>query len=145
MFRNVLLLVLGGAAYCQSSNQTTHQLAGCYEVSSLAWEPPNEAIKVIPQRLELQLQNDPKWKTFAIRSLVPGEGDDFKPETFWSWKPKGANKIGISFGTGLGGFRGVLRKSKDGDLIGKLKEWCDSRCGYKKRIGMIQLRKIRCE
>jgi len=145
MLRRVLLLVLGGAAYCQSSNQATYPLAGCYEVASLAWDPPNEAIKVIPQRLELQLRNDPKWKTFAIRSLVPRERDDFKPETFWSWKPKGDNKIGISFGTGMGGFRGDLGKSKNGDLTGRVTEWCDSRCGYKKTIGTIHLRKVRCE
>jgi hypothetical protein len=79
---------------------------------------------------------------FKLRSL--GDEAVLNPwEVLWSWRPEGKDKLEINLGTGLGGFRGTLKRS-GGGLIGKIKEYCDSRCGYKRRIGSLRLQKINC-
>src|SRR4051794_30782607 len=50
----------------------------------------------------------------------------------------------LSWGTGLGGFRGTLKQSRTGDFAGKVKEWCDSRCGWKRRVATIRIQKTPC-
>jgi hypothetical protein len=52
-------------------------------------------------------------------------------------------QIKISFGS-LGGFRGTLRPVAAGEFTGKLKEYCDNRCAWKKREGKIRIRKVDC-
>jgi hypothetical protein len=64
-------------------------------------------------------------------------------ERLWAWEPRG-RRVWISWSMGLGGFRGTLKPSRTGELVGKLKEWCDFRCEWKKRTGAIQIRKIDC-
>jgi hypothetical protein len=119
------------SAHGQQPRSTALRFDGCYEVTSLSWNPPDESIKLIPPRFELTPDNHVRplpWKT---------------GETAWgSWTASG-NKLKISFGF-LGGFRGTLKPSSAGRLNGKLKEWCDSRCEWHKRVGIIRIRKIDC-
>ena len=54
-------------------------------------------------------------------------GNDW--ERLWSWRPM-SDGIWVSWESGLGGFRGSLKQSRDGEFVGQIKEYCDSRCGW---------------
>jgi hypothetical protein len=109
---------------------------------SLTWSPPHETIRLIPNRFQLLYETaQPGPGIFSIRP-APSSRSNLIVNP-WAWEPKG-NQIWISFSTGLGGFRGTLKPSNAGELVGKLKEWCDYRCEWKKRVGKIRVRKIDC-
>ena len=130
------------AAYGQNGPSSDVPFAGCYEVVSLAWSPPDETIKFIPKRFQLFYETaQPARTILSVRAVPFSLSDPF--DKLWTWKPKG-NELWISWGTGFGGFRGTLKPSSGGELVGKLKEWCDARCGWKKRVGKIRVRKIDC-
>lgn len=115
--------------------------AGCYRVISLTWSPADHTITLIPQQFELLTDAIPQAKDiFQIRTLP---ATDDLMQNGWIWQPKD-NRIWISWGRGFGGFRGTMKLSRSGDWAGKLKEWCDSHCEYKKRVGVIRIRKIAC-
>jgi hypothetical protein len=118
------------------------KFAGCYEVASIVWSPPDADIPFIPKRVELQ--NTP----FAPGDPYSHMRSMGKPtssiERMWSWRPKSRNRIEISWSAGLGGTRGTLKRSKNGDLAGTIKEWCDGRCGWKTASADILLRPIAC-
>jgi hypothetical protein len=44
----------------------------------------------------------------------------------------------------LGGFRGKVRPASTDEFVGKLREWCDGRCEYKKTTGTMRIRKVEC-
>jgi hypothetical protein len=90
----------------------------------------------------MELLNTSQGNGFAMRSFGPQTKDRW--ENLWAWKPQGTDKVKVIWSGGLGGFRGTLKKSKNGDLAGKIKEWCDSRCGWKKRTGQLHLKRISC-
>src|SRR5437870_10351709 len=55
---------------CSQGQPSAHVLfAGCYRVVSLAWQPPDEDIKLIPERF--QLRSEPAFESskemFAVR------------------------------------------------------------------------------
>lgn len=125
--RCVPLLLLIGFAYCQAPGQKAQPLAGCYEVTSLPSNPRDKNIAVIPK--EIELRNEPRWNALALQR-VSREGNSNNFENSWNWKPQGIEKVAVNFSNGLGGLRGTPKKSKNGDLTGKLKEWCDFRCAY---------------
>lgn len=54
------------------------------------------------------------------------------------------DKLEINWGTGMGGFRGTLKRSSSGELVDKIKEYCDSHCSYKRRAGSLHVQKISC-
>jgi hypothetical protein len=135
MFRyQCLMLMFVGLACGQVSSQDSRLFTGCYEVSSLSWNPLDDKIRLIPKRFEL-LDN------LDIRDSARGP----REINFSSWRPRGKSKIVVSWGTGFGGFRGTLKKSSNGDFVGKLRESCDFRCEWKKRTGTIHIHKISCE
>lgn len=134
--------MLIGLAYCQTPTPAESRFVGCYRITTLAWDPHGENVTLIPKGIELL--NETKLGAFVVRSLPP-KGERNKFETLWSWNPKGGNRIGITISTGLGGFRVTLRQASNSDLVGKLKEWCDYRCAYKRRIGTVHLRKMNCK
>ncbi len=137
-----LLAALWGALtlYGQNAQGRVTAFAGCYEVRELNWKPPDNRISVIPSRFRLSRnRTQPERDVFSVES-VPA--NDSPLEKSWFWIP-GDSEVRISFGGGLGGFRGTLRPSH-GELTGKLKEWCDKRCGWKKEVGTIHARKIDC-
>lgn len=115
--------------------------AGCYRVISLEWQLPNKDIKMIPERFELRSESAVEGsEIFAVRSLP---ASDNLRERLWRWQPKGS-RLWISWGTGFGGFSGNFKQSGTGEFVGKLKEWCDYRCGWKKRVGIIRIQQIDC-
>src|SRR5438046_9998647 len=62
---------------CSQGQPSAHVLfAGCYRVVSLAWQPPDEDIKLIPERF--QLRSEPAFESskemFAVRS-IPASGN----------------------------------------------------------------------
>src|SRR5947209_16459419 len=124
-----LVFVMAAFARAQAPGHPAAQFAGCYEMTSLTWSPPADDIKLIPKRVELL--SEPRGNDFfRMRSIgVTSNGR----ENFWCWSPKDTDKVQVGWGGGLGGFRGMLKRSKNGELAGKIKEWCDSRCGWKKR------------
>lgn len=126
----------------QSQSFTHPPFAGCYQVVSQSWHPSNEDIKLIPYRFELRSESafEPNRRMFEVRS-VPTTGN--LRENTWVWQPK-RNGFWISLGTGFSGFDGTFERSATGEFVGKLKEWCDSRCGWKKRAGKIRMRQISC-
>jgi hypothetical protein len=137
----LLLLCCRDAAHGQSQPPLHPRFAGCYEVKSLVWNPPNETIKLIPRQFQLLNETwDRSQIVFKMKSL-PSSRDLM--ENLWAWAPKG-NRVWISWSTGFGGFKGTLNPSRPDELVGKLKEWCDSRCGWKKRTGAIRALKIDC-
>ena len=129
---------------CGQGQPSAHlPFSGCYRVVSQAWHPSNEDIKwMIPDRFQLRSEPafGPGSELFAVRG-VPASGN--LTEGYWVWRPHGS-KLWISLGTGLGGIRGTLKQSRTGEFVGKLKEWCDSRCGWKKRVGTIRIQQIDC-
>ena len=128
--------------YGQGQSPAHKPFAGCYGVVSQVWRPTNEDLQVIPERFQLQSESafEPSRPLFAVRSLP---ASDNLAEKTWVWQPQG-NRLWISFGNGLGGFRGTFKRSRAGELVGKLKEWCDSRCEWKTRIGTIRIQQIAC-
>ena len=141
--KTILLVSLGcfAAAYGQSQTSVQPPFAGCYEVETLVWSPADDTIRLIPKRFQLLNETwQPNRSVFLMRSL-PASGD--RIEKLWTWEPKG-DRVWISWSTGFGGFKGTLKPSRTGELVGKLKEWCDGRCGWKKRTGAIQVRKTDC-
>jgi hypothetical protein len=128
----------------QAPSEGLDMLAGCYRVAFLSWSPSDADIKLIPPQFELlNVPRVPGSAYFNIRSLgVKSERDPW--EAFWSWRPKSTDKLEINWGTGLGGFRGTLKRSGNGELVGKIKEYCDSHCEYVRRIGSLHVQKIGC-
>jgi hypothetical protein len=120
------------SAHGQQTQSTAIRFEGCYEVTSLSWKPPDESIHLIPPRFELTPDN-------RILPLPHKTGDI----QWGSWTATG-NNLKASFGF-LGGFRRTLKPSNAGQLSGKLKEWCDHRCSWKKRVGEIRIRRIACD
>lgn len=128
----------------RAPSQGSESLSGCYQLTSLSWSPQVEDLSMIPTGFELSSDPTARGATyFKLRSLdVKTERDRW--ESLWNWRPRGSDKLEINLGAGLGGFRGTLAKSGRDELVGKVKEYCDSRCGYKRRIGKLRLRKISC-
>jgi hypothetical protein len=116
--------------------------AGCYEVVSQTGHPGNEDASPIPSRFQLRRDQADKRSTdfFQMRSIPTGQNDW---ERLWLWQPKG-DSVWLSWGRGLGGFRGALKQQRNGEFIGQIKEWCDSRCEWKRRTAKIRIRKIEC-
>jgi hypothetical protein len=128
----------------QGPSQGWGELVGCYQVALLSWTPPDASIDLIPPRFELlNVPRVPGANYFNIRSLRGAERDPW--QNAWAWRPKSNDKLEINWGAGLGGFRGTLKRSAGGELVGKIKEYCDARCGWKRRTGDLHLQKINCE
>lgn len=126
----------------QSRGRAVPPPAGCYDVVSLDWSPPDETIRLIPKRFELL--NEPVGyglSIFRVRSLPGSLGNPV--EGMGKWIPEG-NNFWFSWGMGLGGFRGTLKPTSADEFTGKLKEWCDFHCGWKKRIGKMRIRRTEC-
>jgi len=136
-----VLFVLSTAVlpHAQDLDRGVSHFAGCYEVKSLTWSPTAD-IKAIPIRLKL-LSSSRGDGFFQMRSFADSRNNN---ENFWWWRPTGGDKVRVAWSNGLGGIRGTLKRSKNGDLKGKIKEWCDSRCGWKKRTGTIHLERFAC-
>jgi hypothetical protein len=98
----------------------------------------------IPIPGQFQLGSEPAASPgtgiFAMRS-VAASGNIM--ENLWVWKPRG-NRMWISWGTGFGGFRGTLKRTRNGEFVGKVKEWCDSHCKWKRRTAEIRIQRIDC-
>ena len=142
----IVTLAFASLALGQDSGKTAGLFAGCYEVTFLSWNPPDQTIKFIPKNFELSSE---VWATggyvlFRIRTLGPEAGRLPVREALSAWEPRGTNKVWVSWSSGRGGFRGTLRKQSDGDLTGKIKEWCDCFCGWKKRMGDLRVHRITC-
>lgn len=120
------------------------RFVGCYGITRLSWNPPDYSTQLIPEKF--QLWNIPlpdSGGLFAMHSLYTGE-ESKTLENFWTWKPEGKNRLKVTWSTGFGGFRGSLRRQSDGDLVGKIKEWCDYRCDWKTRTGLLRIHPITC-
>src|SRR5215469_2555031 len=124
---------------------TNVPFAGCYEIVSQKWNQSNEDIgPPIPGRFELRSEPADKRSAniFQMRSIPAG---DALNEMLWLWQPKG-DHLWLSWGTGLGGIRGTLTQSRDGEFVGKVKEWCDKHCEWKiraRRFGFGKLSALR--
>jgi len=139
----LLVLVWVSCAYAQTGEKSADvRFAGCYEVTSLSWTPRDYTVKLIPKRFQLSAEHHAAGgKFFMMRSLDPEASRLI--DTLWAWRPKG-NQVQVSWSRGFGGFSGTLKPSSTGDLVGDLKEWCDNRCGWKKRTGKMRVHKIGC-
>lgn len=125
------VLCFSRCAYGQQSHPSDLQFAGCYEVTSLSWNPPDSSIRAIP----------PRFKLTSEHHVLPMPSK--AGEASWgSWEDSGGN-LKLSFGF-LGGFRGSLKPSDAREFRGKLKEHCDNRCEWRKRVGKIRVRNIAC-
>ena len=141
MLRCFLFLLLSSALLHPQTPGNSSRLAGCYQVTSLTWTPDGSDIHLIPK--EFELSNDPRGDgMFRMKGLPLVKNNPI--ERGWWWKPKGASKVRVDWSSGLGGIHGTLKRSRNGDLHGKIKEWCDSRCGWKRRTGQIRVQPIAC-
>jgi hypothetical protein len=129
----------------QASSQGPDALTGCYQVTLLSWNPPDDSIKLIPTRFQLlNVPRVPGATRLGIRSLEAGS--ERNPIVkLWSWRPKGKDELEIEWSSGLGGYRGRLKTSGSGELVVKMKEYCDYPCADKRRTGSLHLHKIGCE
>ena len=116
--------------------------AGCYEIVSQTWHPGNEDASPIPSQFQLRSDQADKRSTdfFQMRAIPTGHYDW---EKLWLWQPQG-DRVWLSWGRGMGGFRGTLKQQRDGEFVGQIKEWCDSRCEWKRQTANIRIRKIEC-
>lgn len=129
----------------QGPGQGPDELSGCYQVTLLTWNPPDDSIKLIPTRFQLlNVPRVPGAKSLGIRSLEAGSKRN-PIENLWSWRPKGKGELEIEWSNGLGGYRGTLKRSGSGELVAKMEEYCDYRCADKGRTGSLHLHKIGCE
>lgn len=129
----------------QGPGQGPDELAGCYQVTLLSWNPPDDSIKLIPTRFQLlNVPRVPGATRLGIRSLEARSKRN-PIENLWSWRPKGKGELEIEWSNGLGGYRGKLKRSGSGELVAKMKEYCDYRCADKGRTGSLHLHKIGCE
>ena len=102
-------------AFSQSTPPANVQFAGCYEVRTLTWNPPDDSIRSIPSRFQLTTDRAyPGYDIFDIHS-VPASPDNAIVERLWSWHLK-RNEVLVSFNGGLGGFRGTLKPSSTANL-----------------------------
>jgi hypothetical protein len=126
----------------QTQRSANIPFAGCYEIVSQKWHSGNEDASPIPSRFQLRTdQADSRGADFfQMRSIPTGRYDW---EKLWLWQPKG-DSVWLSWGRGLGGFRGTLKQQRDGEFIGQVKEWCDSRCEWKRQTAKLRIRKIEC-
>src|SRR5262249_33708559 len=115
---------------------------GCYEIIIQKWHPTNEDASPIPGRFQL-LREPVDARSNAILQMRSLSANQDPIERIWFWRPED-HRIFLSWGTGLGGFRGTLVQDHDGEFVGKVKEWCDSRCGWKRRTAEIRIRKTNC-
>jgi hypothetical protein len=89
-------------AHAQRPSASVKQFAGCYEVTSLSWNPPDNRIKLIPPRFELSMQIfDDAYHVQPAPRNAPATAY----MRLFSWKPAG-HAVKISFNGGLGGWRG---------------------------------------
>lgn len=143
MFRTVLLislmLICSTASLPQSVKEEAASYAGCYQVVSLTWSPPDPNAKYLEQHLIFNDElADDGWLTIGTtdRKLRPNER--------WYWKVTGKNKIKVIFGWGLGGYEGSLSRKDISRLVGKIKNYCDFKCSSTE-VGTIELQKMDCK
>lgn len=140
----IVLAILCGSSPLHGQTQTLANVpfAGCYEIVSEKWHPVDEDLgPPIPDRFELR--SEPANKSADIFRMRRINASDNLNEGAWVWQPKGSH-LWLSWGTGLGGFRGTLTRSRDGEFVGKVKEWCDNHCEWRIRVGRIRIRKTEC-
>jgi hypothetical protein len=116
--------------YGQAQTSPNVPFAGCYEIVSQTWHPGNEDASPVPSRFQLGSEQADKRSTdfFQMRDIPTGRNDW---ERLWLWRPRG-DRLWLSWGRGLGGFRGTLKQQRDGEFVGQIKEWCDSRVRVEK-------------
>jgi hypothetical protein len=119
------------------------RFAGCYQITSEKWHPMNEDASPIPSRFQLRSEPADKRSTTILQMRRIPAGNS-QIEKLWIWQAKG-DRLWLSWGTGFGGFRGTLNQSGSGEFVGKVKEWCDSHCEWKKRVGTIRIQKTECQ
>jgi len=143
--KQILLVALCCPFQMHGQGQPLAQVpfAGCYQIVSQTWQPGNEDVKMIPDRFQLLSEStfEPSRRIFAVRS-TPASGN-VMAEKLWVWQPRGSS-LWISWGTGLGGVQGSFKRLRTGEFVGKLKEWCDNRCEWKRRVGTIRIQHIGC-
>ena len=144
ILRSLFLVAVCCPLAMQAQGQTSADVpfGGCYRVVSQRWHPMNEDATPIPDRFQLLSQptGEPSRGLLAMRS-VPAHTN--ATENSWGWQPRGS-RLWISWGNGLHGFRGTLKRSQPGEFVGKVKEWCDSRCGWKTQVATIRIQKTDC-
>jgi|SRR6185312_4798547 hypothetical protein len=138
----VILMCSSIPSHGQTQTSSAVKFAGCYEIVSQKWNPGNEDASPIPSRFDLRNEQDDKRNTefFQMRGIPAGRNDW---ERLWLWRPT-SDGVWLSWGRGLGGFRGTLTQERNGEFVGKIKEWCDSHCEWKKQKAKIHIRKIQC-
>jgi hypothetical protein len=145
IFRNLVLLPIcySLTAHGQSPPSAKVPFAGCYKVVSQTWHPGNED-EGTPIPNLFQLRNDvvggASSGIYDMRRVPPNADVSDKQ---WVWQPKG-DRLWLSWGYGLGGIRGTLKRSASGEFVGKVKEYCDSRCEWKKQVATIKIRQVEC-
>ena len=143
-----ILFVFLAVLNLRAANGANRDLVGCYEVTSLKWTPVADSrIQLIPKKFQLTDKSaGPGTKSFFdMHSL---ESDPIPQERLWSWslaeETIRGNRLRLDFSTGLGGIKGIVRRARDGSLRGNIKEYCDSRCGWKRETGHLVARRIPC-
>lgn len=140
----VLVFAFSMVSHAQIADNDA-KLAGCYETTSLIWNPtPDQEITSIPRKFQL---TDKVYDPRRSRMLrIHDSGPTPSPwESIWSWVARSDEQsLRISLSHGLGGFKGTLHRSKDGSLRGRLKEYCDGRCEWKRETAVILARKVAC-
>ena len=137
-----LCVVLCCSLLLWPQNPANVPFAGCYEVVSQVWHPMNEDASPIPGRFQL-LKEPMDNRSSVILQMRSLTANHDMMERLWFWQQE-RDGLFVSWGNGLGGFRGSLKQDHEGEFVGKVKEWCDSRCGLKRRTVKIRIRKNEC-
>ena len=147
MLRQIFFaLALVISFFDRSHDQNATVFAGCYERVSLTSNAPETTIPLIPKQFELLGRTTRRLgrKVFPVYNVTITT--DHPPYEYdWTWKPKNRTQLSIEFTNGFGGFSGTLKKSDNGELSGKLKEYCPGHCGWSMRTAYLLARPIACE
>ncbi len=128
----------------QQPQAPASQFAGCYQVTATRWNPPLEDRPTWPPRRIKLATNAPfsSANVFAVASL-DSEGNPHDND-FSNWEPI-SDGIKLLLSGGRGGMRGTLHVNKHGDLEGKIKQFCDFRCDFKRETVRLELHRVDCE
>jgi hypothetical protein len=142
--RTLALVFLCCSITKPSQTQTSTQVpfAGCYRIVSQVWHPTNEDDVPIPIRFELSGEpaRPPHSGSYEMRSVPPSNDPT---EKRWIWRPRG-DQLWLVWDADLGGFRGTLKQSGAGELAGKVTEYCNTQCEWKRRVAKVTIRQVDC-
>ena len=128
-------------AAAQTSSRTHNLLVGCYETSSLTSVPADLATRGVPQFFELTDRPTPFGNPWLQMKAADATTEPSRLHHIWT--PRHGS-IKLQFGWGMGGWEGTLKPAAPNEFVGKLKPFCNGRCGGQKQVVSVHVKRVEC-